>query len=380
MMHVLILTDGYPNAYLQAQGIFVHDQAKALARHGIRVGVIACVPVSVGNLFRRGLGSLKVHAQQCDGIEEIVRCFAQIPKWYMYPVYRIHTLGLPLVSDYIEKHGKPDVIHVHGFHSGKLALAVKEKWQVPIVVTEHNSRFLAETLDGARLNFAKQFFQKADGRIAVSDFFRAQLERITECSFQVVPNAVDVALFSPGNRSEEFLFFSAARFDENKNQRLQIEAFARASKQMPSARLWLAGDGPHKHGCMRLVEELGLQNRVQFTGFLSRSKMIEAMQRSAVYLISSKRETFGVVAIEAMSCGMEVLSTPCGGPEETLPGRGQIAKPNPPQFAAAMQEIYDRRGNNRTRELHQDMVANYSYEAIAIRLRQVYSRLINSHS
>ena len=379
-MHALILTDGYPNAYVHAQGIFVRDQAIALAQSGMKVGVIACIPISVRDVLKRGWGELRKRSHSHEGLQEVTRCFLQVPKWNMYPVYRIHKLGMPLIEEYIARHGKPDVLHVHGFHSGRLAIEARNRWQVPIVVTEHNSRFLSGSIDQNRFRFAGDFFKAADARIAVSRPFQERLEKLFDARFDVVPNAVDVELFKLGKREKEFLFFSAARFDENKNQQLQIESFARIAQQMPDARLWLAGEGERKLECLRLIATLGLNERVRVTGFLSRHEMIEAMQRSSVYLITSVRETFGVVAIEAMSCGMEVISTPCGGPEETLANRGKIAVSTSEDFSAAMLEAYNRRGENRSHDLHREMVAHYSYEALAAALGQVYSRVIKTHS
>jgi hypothetical protein len=57
-MHVLLLTDSYPNAYLQGQGSFVRDQALCLASHGMQVGVIAIIPISWSNLLKTGFGGL----------------------------------------------------------------------------------------------------------------------------------------------------------------------------------------------------------------------------------------------------------------------------------------------------------------------------------
>ena len=379
-MHALILTDGYPNAYVHAQGIFVRDQAIALAQSGMKVGVVACVPISIRDIWKSGVKALKANESSTQGVVESIRCFVQIPRWYMYPVARIAQLGMPLVENYIAKHGVPDVIHVHGFHSGRLAIEVRNRWQVPIVVTEHNSRFLSGAIDQNRFRFARDFFKEADARIAVSSRFQHRLEQLFDVRFDVVPNTVDVELFKPGKREGEFLFFSAARFDQNKNQQLQIESFARVAHQMPDARLWLAGEGELKFECLRLIATLGLNERVRVTGFLSRHQMIEAMQQSSVYLITSVRETFGVVAIEAMSCGMEVISTPCGGPEETLANRGKIVLPTPEEFSAAMLDAYNCRVENRSHELHVEMVAHYSYGALAATLGQVYSRVIKSHS
>jgi len=379
-MHTLIITDSYPNAYVPNQGVFVREQARALARSGVQVGVIACVPCSIRDVVRKGLSNLKAETLELENVQETIRCFIQIPKKYFYPIDRIARLGMPLIAQYIAKHGVPDILHVHGFHAGKLALLIREKYGTPTVVTEHNSRFISGTLDNARKEFAIDFFRKADMRIAVSNSFRVCLQQLAGVAFEVIPNVVDVTKFRPGVRNEKFIFLSAGRFDENKNQVLQIRSFSKIARQLDYAELWLAGDGARRASCELMVKELALTNRIRFLGMLSREELLNAMQAASVFLVSSKHETFGVVAIEAMSCGLAVVSTPCGGTEDTVRGLGRITDGSEEDFAHSMLQTYAERASHQPQTLHDAMDERYSYEAVASLLLQVYSQLLQSRS
>jgi glycosyltransferase involved in cell wall biosynthesis len=376
-MHVLLLTDSYPNAYLQGQGSFVRDQALCLASHGMQVGVIAIIPISWSNLLKTGFGGLGETSKKDQGVSLHQCCYAQVPKLYRYPIWRSLFSGKRMLQRYITECGKPDVIHVHGFHSAALALWAAKEVNVPLVVTEHNSRVLAGTLDTARLKWAVNLYSNADVCIAVSHALARRLETLSARTVEVVPNVVDTTLFMPGQPEHDCVFLSAGNFTPNKNQLLQLESFHRSLDQMPEARLWLAGDGETLEQCKRYVSEHGLDSRVTFLGRLSREELAQRMQQARVFLISSKHETFGVVAIEAMSCGLHVISTRCGGPEDILAEFGTLTANDSAAFSVAMGEVYQRRMEFPSVYLHEHAAKHFGFAAAAGRLKRLYSHVIN---
>jgi glycosyltransferase involved in cell wall biosynthesis len=375
-MHILLLTDSYPNAYLEGQGVFVRDQALALASAGHRVGVVALVPVSLKDIFRKGLTALGSFHRSDDGVEVMGRCYMQIPRWYGYPIRRSLSLGRAEVVRYIKANGTPDVFHVHGFHTAKLAARVKEKYHMPVIVTEHNSRFLSGAIDAYRLEVALDFYRSADARIAVSESFSKKLQQLSGVSFQVVPNAVDISLFQLKEGNARNVFLSVGNFTENKNQQLQLEAFHEALPSMPNAELWLAGDGPRLDRCKSLAKDLNIESRVKFLGRITREKVIECLGVSRAFLITSHHETFGVVAIEALACGVPVISTRCGGPEEILGEHGHWIEPTPESLAQAMLSEYASNQQVPSHDLRAYCEKRFSYASVAAQLAKVYSQLV----
>lgn len=375
-MHVLILTDSYPNAFLPGQGSFVRDQALCLASNGMQVGVIAIIPISWSNLLNTGFGGLGETSKKEQGVSLHQCCYAQVPRLYRYPIWRSLFSGKRMLRRYISESGKPDVIHVHGFHSAALALWAAKELEVPLVVTEHNSRVLAGTLDAARLKWAVNLYSNADVCIAVSHALARRLETLSARTVEVVPNAVDTTLFAPGQPEQDCVFLSAGNFTPNKNQLLQLESFHRSLDQMPEARLWLAGDGETLEECKRYVSEHRLDTRVTFLGRLSRKELAKRMQQSKFFLISSKHETFGVVAIEAMACGLHVISTRCGGPEDSLSEHGVLTEHGVSEFSDAMLQAYNRRAEFPSIKLHDYAEHRFGYIAVAAQLQGLYSRVI----
>jgi glycosyltransferase involved in cell wall biosynthesis len=82
------------------------------------------------------------------------------------------------------------------------------------------------------------------------------------------------------------------------------------------ARLLLIGDGPERWNAQTLVRELGLEDDVHFLGV--REGMAELLGRADLYLLPSEHESFGLSALEAMSCGVPVIATSVGGTSEVV--------------------------------------------------------------
>ncbi len=94
-----------------------------------------------------------------------------------------------------------------------------------------------------------------------------------------------------------------------------IKVFNIVQKEVPS-KLLLVGDGPDRSECERLVRELGLSDNVKFLG--KQDGLVEILSSSDIFLIPSQSESFGLAALEAMSCGLPVISSSVGGLPELV--------------------------------------------------------------
>ena len=119
------------------------------------------------------------------------------------------------------------------------------------------------------------------------------------------------------------------RMDENKNQKMAIKAFSKITGDHPDAKLILMGDGPVRDELMGLSEELGISDKVEFTGIVSdvRYRLYDAY----AFLLTSDTEGMPNTLLEAMSLGVACISTdcPCGGPAEVIEDgiNGILVKP-----------------------------------------------------
>lgn len=144
---------------------------------------------------------------------------------------------------------------------------------------------------------------------------------LDEAKVGVLPIPVDVARFAPepdetwrARLERPVLAFVGRADDPRKNLRLLVEAFAAVRERLPEARLRLIGrppDGPLRRGLGPGVEVLGEIPAVE-----------ERLREASLFVLPSRQEGFGVAACQALACGVPVLTTPSGGPEELVRASG----------------------------------------------------------
>lgn len=121
------------------------------------------------------------------------------------------------------------------------------------------------------------------------------------------------------NKEDKFVIVTAARLTIQKNQSLLIEAFASVRKEIP-AFLVILGEGELKTDLQTLVKNLGVEKYVDFVGY--QKNMYSWTKRADLFVLSSNWEGFGNVIVEAMVCGVTVISTDCSaGPGEIITDR-----------------------------------------------------------
>lgn len=228
---------------------------------------------------------------------------------------------------------KPDIC-VGSLPRANLALLMT-RWfgnHSPAIVTEH--AITREAYPSLRVSdrvmrwLIGRFYAKADRVIAVSKAVQEGLVDfyVNADQVHVVHNAVcldtirSLARQAPSGFPAATLptIITVGRHAREKDQETLIRAFARSLKRAP-ARLVLVGQGPRRQNLEALVEELGIADAVLFAGW--QENPFCWMARSDLFVLSSRFEGFGNVIVEAMACGLPVISTDCkGGPREILRG------------------------------------------------------------
>ncbi len=230
--------------------------------------------------------------------------------------------GNEAVKKYIQRYGKPDVIHAHNaLYGGLLAEKVSKEYNIPYIVTEHSTAFARNEIKNKKLlERAKSVYENSKAVFAVSKPFSELLNNMFGITkVQPLPNVLDPYLENlPIERKQsdsDFIFINIAELHPKKDHALLIKAFKGVLKEYPDTKLWIGGDGELKEELKSLVAELGLEHSVKMLGPLNRQQVYECISQADCFVLSSKFETFGVVVIESMLFGKPVIVTRCGGPE-----------------------------------------------------------------
>jgi len=261
-----------------------------------------------------------------------------------YPLFEHSPYVLALTGKLVEvvREQKLDLLHVHyaiphatAAHLAREILA-GQGIRVKVITTLHGTDI---TLVGKDPNYAPVVsfaIQQSDAVTAVSDFLRDETHRYFDCRKKVitVPNFVDLHRFTPSVRPglrERFcpaghrLLIHISNFRRVKRIDRVVEWFHRISDQVPSS-LLMVGDGPELPRAEQSVREGGLTGKVHFIG---RQDPVESLFGvSDLLLLPSETESFGLAALEAMACGVPVMSSDAGGlPELIEDGRCGILVP-----------------------------------------------------
>lgn len=130
-----------------------------------------------------------------------------------------------------------------------------------------------------------------------------------ENSIRIIPDGIDISFIDKTPLREENIdLIFAGRLIKDKNVDVLIEAVSLLKNNFGNLKCVIIGAGPEKNNLAKLADKLGLNNNVIFKGFLSYQEVISYMKSAGVFVFPSTREGFGIVVIEAMACGLPVIT------------------------------------------------------------------------
>lgn len=251
-----------------------------------------------------------------------------------YPLFEHSLYGLALTSKMLEviKYEKLDLLHVHYAipHATSAYLTKqilkKENSNIKVITTLHGTDITLVGLEPSFLPLVKFSIEESNGNTAVSRFLKEKTltNYNINSDIKVIYNFIDTELFSPNPNellrnkiapNEEKILIHTSNFRPVKRVPDTIKILSEVKKEIP-AKLVLIGDGPDRSECERLVRELNLTKDVFFLG--KQDALQEILNVADIFLMPSQSESFGLSALEAMSCGVPVVSSSVGGLPELV--------------------------------------------------------------
>lgn len=365
---------------------FFEEQTRLIKSKGVDVSVIYNENRSIASI------SLKkfryVHFQKQYKVEKDVPVLRRM-NWNIIPAkYNIGKRiwvndSIKLFELYVRNYGKPDLIHVHcAFNAGVVAKYIKEKWAIPYIVTEHSSEYSA-AFSISKAKEAFEIYDNADKVIAVSNYLKNLIcEKVNfdKQRIEVIPNFIDTDFFDPNASTNHYerenVIFTACNLIDTKRLDRLLEAFKIVSTQQPHWKLIIAGSGPEKDKLELLVKDLGLFDKVIFTGFLTKEQIRDQLMKARIFVSSSDIETFSVVLIEAMSMGLPVVATASGGPKDIVTKEtGILAEKTSAGLAYSLTEVILNYMQYKKESIRNYAINNFSGESIANKYINIYRQI-----
>ena len=380
---ILLIASWYPSVDSPVSGVFVQDQAQALAKK-YDVAVLAPRVVGWREILRGKFGASSQISTEGELLVSRGRVITPIPRapvlayqrWFLSAEKSFHKL--------LARWGKPDLIHAHVVLPGGLAAArLGRQHKIPTVLTEHTSPFSAHLKTATRRRWVRETLTQMDRVIVVSPALTQQIHAFDNTiATRVIGNLIQTDFFVPVETKRTNLtkthFLTVGLLTRQKGITFLLQAARQlVERGITAFELTIGGDGPDRNQLERLARSLGLVDYCRFTGLLTRAEVKQHMQQCDVFVLPSLHETFGLVLAEAMACGKPAIATRCGGPEFVVtPETGILVEAsNPEALAKVMADFIEKRSPFDVRQVQQSVVERFGEAAFLKNISALYEEV-----
>ena len=325
-MKILMLTWEYPPRIVGGIARVVHDLSKRLIKDGHEVTVVT---------YR---DNADVPEYENDKGVNVYRVYNYMihPNNFIDWIMQLNFNMLSKATEIINKEGGFDVIHAHDWLVTYAAKSLKNAYDIPIVATIHateagrNSGIHDETQ--RYINDTEWLLTyEATEVIVNSNYMKNEIQRLFGLPFDkinVIPNGINLSNFTGIERDYDFrrqyamdnekIILYVGRLVYEKGVQHLIAAMPKILSNYNDAKLIIAGRGGMMDELRAEASNLGLNDKIYFTGYLN-SKQVQKMYKCAdVAVFPSTYEPFGIVALEAMLAGVPTVVSDVGGLDEIV--------------------------------------------------------------
>jgi L-malate glycosyltransferase len=304
-------------ASVGGSGVIASELGKTLASRGHRVHILSSdTPFRLGD-YQPGLSFHRVETPT-------------------YPLLREPHYILSLANKIVQvsRAERLDIVHAHyaiphataAYLARQILASSLDRMPPKVITTLHGTDITLLGNDPSYSETVAFCIQQSDGVTAVSESLKADTERglRLDCEIRVIPNFLDCSVHRrldvPDLRhrfasDDERIVIHVSNFRPVKRVVAVIEIFSRIRKEGP-ARLLMVGDGPDLGDAVQRARALDLTSHVTFVG--EQDQVLPLLSISDVFLLPSSQESFGLAALEAMSCEVPVIASRVGGLPEVI--------------------------------------------------------------
>lgn len=384
-MNAVWLASWYPNRTSVTNGDFIERHAKAVAPFLASLTVIAVVKddslaVNATEITQKKEGNLTAYIVYYGRSRwgGVIEKFLSVKKYI--------ALHLELFDKIIREKGRPDIVHVHvAMKAGLVAQKIKQLYHIPYIITEHWTGYYRQStpnlfeMGPVFLRMCKLVFKQATQVLPVSNNLGECINKnVLAVQYKAIPNVVDTNhFFYKENNREAFRFIHPSYMHYQKNPEGILKACEILSKKNVPFELLMIGAENKK--LQSQAEEAGLLNKkVFFETAVPYEEVAVKMQSSSGLLLFSRFENMPCVILEALCCGLPVISTDVGGISEVIDEKNGVlvGNENVQALADAMEMLIRNKHFYNRKEIAAKASAMFGYNEVGQKIKEVYNGVV----
>ncbi len=385
-----------PSWYPPEGGEFCSEQAVLLKKAGIDIEVLAHVVLPARKykwkifsfLFKKPFYSTE------NGVKVFRAYYLKIPRSEKLNMKRWTEKTFHLFEQYLKENGKPDIIHIHCFKwAGLVGYLIKEKYDIPYVITEHHGMFGHESdytrksLKEWYIQYLEKIFSRANYILPVGS---PQIKKISSFSspripIRVVSNVIDTNIFTYKERKKKsvgksFTFFAANSYSHYKAYDILLKAFDLVCMENEDVNLRIAGSHFDEKDFQQLLSLCSYKNKIYFCGYLSSEEIYRELNQADALVLPSRAESQSITVLEALSTGLPVVCTEVV-PIEVAGDNDAYRVPveDPDALAKAMLKMVENRHLFDEKEISRRAQTMASPEAFIKITKEIYQQVLKNH-
>lgn len=338
-MNILVITRLFPNKLDTINGIFVKEICDGLSKcENINLSVISPIPKSNALL---GLINTKYKQYNehpiLDKVGQYTTFYPRYSKFLskLFPQYEYKPYYKCILNLVKREKFRPDVIYCHWLFPDSVACTkLAEYLNIPIILHSHEANLDFHLKHEGFSELISQAVKRSNITYCVSENARNTLINRLNVgnlnNIKLLYNGVDTSLFYHKNNKEELrrkykfsnhdrILISVGAMDRKKGQYNLIEAINELVwNRERNIKLILVGNGPEYENYSNMIKEYNLENYIFMFGSREKSEICDLLNMSDVFTLTSNFESFGIVFLEALACGIPIVATRVGGIPEIV--------------------------------------------------------------
>lgn len=382
-MYILLIARGIPSKQDPQWGCFEFEQAKALNAFGHKVVVL-----SVDERFRFNRGKVGLTYKLVDGID----CY----NYCLFPKKISNLFGfscsskisekqyLFLFNKIIEEQGLPDIIYSHYLMLSYNASLLKGYFNIPLVAIEHWSELNKDILIPIAKKIGNFTYPKVDKLICVSESLKLMVKKHFDKDSVVVHNMIADNFCDQQlnfTNTIKIKFVTTGSLIHRKGFDLLPKAFAKLNLPKDKWEMNIIGGGEEYDNLQNQINSVGLQDNIHLLGQKTKTEIVDILRESSAFILPSRNENFSVAVLEALACGLPVISSICGGIRECIFDFNGLlfSVDDVDALAEAIKYMFENYQSYDRAKIVEDCKNRFSPEVIARQLTDVFEKVVEEH-